>query len=83
MLHLGTVERSTDFTEQDLAIFPFNAVESQLDQFVGLEATVDLGQHGRRQAFLADGDDGFQMVRSGPQGAAPGGGNFDHGRIVA
>jgi hypothetical protein len=32
-------------------IFPLDAVESQLDQFVGLEATVDLGQHGRRQAL--------------------------------
>jgi hypothetical protein len=39
---------------------------------VGLEATVDLGQDGRCQAFLADGDDGIQMVRGGPEGAALG-----------
>jgi hypothetical protein len=83
VLNLGTVERRAYLEEQCLAHFPLDAVESQLDQFVGLEATVDLGQHGRRQALLADGDDWFQMVRGGPQGAALGGGDIDHGGIVA
>jgi hypothetical protein len=82
VLNLGTVS-AYGFRRTGQAIFPFDAVKSQLDQFVGLEATVDLGQHGRRQAFLADGDDGIQMVRGGPQGAALGGGNFYHGGIVA
>jgi hypothetical protein len=65
------------------AIFTLDAVKSDLDQFVGLEATVDLGQDGRCQAFLADGDDGIQVVRGGAEGAALGGGNFYHGGIVA
>jgi hypothetical protein len=50
---------------------------------VGLEAAIDLGQYGRRQAFLADRDDGIQVVRGGPEGAALGGSNFYHGGIVA
>ncbi len=52
---------------------PLDAVKSQLDQFVGREAAVDFRQHRRRQAFLADGDDGIQMMRGGAQGAALGG----------
>ena len=86
MLHLGTFERGADFKEEGLAHFPLNAVESQLDQFVGLEAAVDLGQYRRRQALLADGDDGIQVVRGGPQGAAldgaQRGGIFSHDGIV-
>ena len=78
---------SAYFAEQPLAMFTFDAVESQLDQFVGGEATVYLRQDGRRQALLADRDDGIQMVRGGPQGAALGGtrlaGIFNHGGIVA
>ena len=78
---------SAYFAEQPLAMFTFDAVESQLDQFVGRKATVDLRQHGRRQTFLADRDDRLQMVRGGPQGAALGGtqlgGIFSHGGIVA
>ena len=73
MLHLGTLERSTDFNEQGLAHFPFNAVKSQFDQFVGLEAAVDLGQYRGRQTLLADRDDGIQVMRGSPQGAATGG----------
>ena len=87
MLHLGAVERSADFYEQGLAHFPFNAVKSKLDQFVGLEAAVDLRQHGRRQPVLADRDDGLQVVRGGPQGAAldgvQRGGIFSHDGILA
>jgi hypothetical protein len=60
-------------TEQRRAIFTFDAVKSQFDQFVGLEATVDLRQDGWRQSFLADGDDGIQMMRGGAKGAALGG----------
>jgi hypothetical protein len=83
VLNLGAIQCGEDFGEQGRAIFTLDAVKSDLDQFVGLEATVDLGQDGRRQALLADGDDGIQVVRGGPEGAALGGGNFYHGGIVA
>jgi hypothetical protein len=66
VLHCSALERGADFCEQGVAIFTVDAIKSQLDQFVGCEATVDLGQNGRRQAFLADGNDWIQMVCGGP-----------------
>ena len=87
VLNLGTIQRGAYLDEQRRAIFTFDAVKSQFDQFVGLEATVDLRQDGGRQSFLADGNDGIQMMRGGAKGAALGraqlGGIFSHGGIVA
>jgi len=83
VLNLGAIQRSEDFGEQRRTVFALDAVKSDLDQFVGFEAAVDFGQNRRRQALLADGDDGIQVVRGGPEGAALGGGNFYHGGIVA
>jgi translation elongation factor EF-Tu-like GTPase len=55
------------------AKFTFDAVKSHFDQFMGLQAAVDLGHNRRRQAFLADRDDRIQVMGGGAQRAAPGG----------
>lgn len=83
MLHVGAAQSRADFVKQKLTFCVFGAVKSYLDQFVGFEAAVDFRQYRGGEPFLADGDDGIQMVRGGPQGAALGGVNFSHGGIVA
>lgn len=83
MLDCGAIERRAYFSEQGIARIAFNTVQPQFDQFMSVEATVDLGQNRRCKAFLADGHDRIQMVRGGTQAAALGGSKFSHGGIVA
>jgi hypothetical protein len=45
-----------------------------LDELVGLQRPVDLGEHAFREPLVADEDDGLQLVRLGAQLAAPAGG---------
>ena len=70
MLDRQAGELGADFQEQGFAVVAFDAVDLDLDQFVGLQGQVNFLQHGRGEAMLADTGDGFQMVGSGAQGAA-------------
>ena len=54
-----------------------------LDQLVGEKVDVDLVQHRRRQAMLADAHDRVELVRFRAQVAALGGGQREHWRLSA
>lgn len=83
MLHVGAIKGRADFVEQWFTFCTLNAVKSHFDQFVRFQATVDFRQYSGDEPFLADRDDGIQMVRGGPQGAALSWINFSHDGIVA
>jgi hypothetical protein len=51
---------------------------ANLDQLVGLERAVDLGQHLVGEALVADDHGGTELVRFGAQQAAALGGQFGH-----
>jgi hypothetical protein len=53
-----------------------------LDEFVRPERAVDFGNHGLREALVADDDDGGEVVGFGAQFAAAGGGHGWHRRIM-
>jgi len=46
MLYLSAFERSADFVKQGRADFPLNTLEFDLDEFMGLEAGIDLVKDG-------------------------------------
>jgi len=77
MLYWGGLQPGADFGEQGFALGALGTIDAHLDQFVGLEAAVDLGEDRRAEAVLADAGDGVKAVGSGAQGAASGGGQFD------
>jgi hypothetical protein len=83
MLNIDAVERAADFAAKGLAVLALDAVKSQFDQLMGLERTIDLGHYRRGKPFLADRDDGLEMVGGGAQGPALDGGDFNHGGILA
>lgn len=72
MLHGSGLQAGADFGQQRLARFAFGTINTHLDQFVRLEAAVDLGEDGVTQAVLADAGDGVQGMSAGAQDAAPG-----------
>ena len=73
MLYRRTAELATDFAEEGLAVVALDAVQLDLDEFVGGEAAVDFLEHGLGETLLGDADDGAEMMGGGAQGAALGG----------
>jgi len=67
MLNRRGLQPGADFAEQGFALDAFDAIHAHLDQFVRLEAAVDLGQNGLAEAVLADAGDGMQAVGAGAQ----------------
>jgi hypothetical protein len=65
MLYRGGFEPRADFGEQGLALGALGAIDAHLDQFMGLEAAVDLGEDGVAEALLADADDGVKAMGAG------------------
>lgn len=83
MLYLSAFERSADFVKQGRADFPLNTLEFDLDEFMGLEAGIDLVKDGGSQPVLANTGNGIQMVSGGTKCLALFGGQFNHARIFA
>ena len=69
MLHGGGLQSCTDIHEERSAPPAFGTIDAHLDQFVGLEATVDFGEDGVGEAVLADAGDRLEAVGAGAQGA--------------
>ncbi len=65
MLHGRRFQPGADFGEQGLALGPLGAINAHLDEFMGLEAAVDLGEDGCAETVLADAGDGMQAVGAG------------------
>ena len=70
MLDRCGVELLADPREKRVAHVAIVAEHADLDQLVCGEIDVDLVQHRRREAVLADADDGVQQVRLGAEGTA-------------
>lgn len=83
MLNRCAIQLAADFRQKGFAIGTFNAVELDLDQLVGIECAIDFLQDGRRQPVLANAGHRVKGMGGGAQGATLGGGQFNHGRIVA
>jgi len=83
MLDRRALEQIANFVEQGIALLAFDAVEFDLDEFVRGQSPRDLLGYGSGQTIAGDTDDRMQMMRGGPQSAAPVGSEFDHGGIVA
>jgi len=82
VLYRGAAELRTDFRQQGVAVIALNALQFDLDEFVSMQRTVDFLHHCRGKAIAGDGDDGLDMVGSGPQVAALDGRQFNHGIIL-
>lgn len=65
MLNGRGIQAGADFSEQRVAFVALDAVYAHLDQFVRMQAAVDLGEDGIAEALLADADDGMQAVGVG------------------
>ena len=63
MLHRRAVELGGDLREHRLALGARFVVHAHLDELVRQERDVDLVQHGRGQALLADGHHGLEVMR--------------------
>ena len=58
---------SADFREKPLALRTVRARGAYLDQFVTVQGTLDLLQHGRRQTGVADEHDRLERMGEGAQ----------------
>ncbi len=72
MLNRRGIQAGTDLGEQPRPVVAFDAVDTHLDQFMCLQAAVDLGEDGIAEAVLADAGDGVQAVGAGAQRPAQG-----------
>ncbi len=72
MLNGGGVQPGTDIGEQSLAFFSLDTIDAYLDQFVRLQAAVNLSKDAFAEAVLADAGDGMQAVGAGAQRPAQG-----------
>ncbi len=79
MLHGRRFQACANISQERIACVTFGAINAHLDEFMRVEAAIDLGQHGFRQPLLADADDGMQAMRTGAQVAALGGSEFHVG----
>lgn len=82
MLHCGRIGCLADRREQRFPGFALSTENSHLNQFVGVQATNDLLQYRRREAFLADDGYWVQAVGTGAQFAALRGGKNFHGQAI-
>jgi hypothetical protein len=64
MLHGLRAAARADFEEQGFALRAVHARRAQLDQLVGGERALDLGDHGVAQALAADQHDRTEAVRA-------------------
>jgi len=70
MLHGSGIQGFADASQKSLTLDSIVACDPDFDQFVSLEADVDLLHHSIGQAFVANQDDGAQGVGGGPKVAA-------------
>ena len=73
MLDGGCAELAANALEHRIAVRARVAEHADLDELVRHQVDVDLVQHRRREAVLADADDGMQVVRPRAKRAALGG----------
>jgi hypothetical protein len=71
-------ELLADRLHPHVARIPIVRRRTHLDELVGLQRTVDLGQHLVGEALVADDDERTQLVRFGSQLAAALGVQFGH-----
>ena len=67
MLHRRRVELSANLREETLTLVAIVVEYAQLDELVRGEVDVDLMQHRRGEAIVADADHGLQMMRFRPE----------------
>ena len=67
MLDRSGTEFAADFFEMGDAVFTTLAINTNLDQFVGVQIDVDLLEHSLGEAVLGDRDAGIQAVGSDTQ----------------
>jgi 23S rRNA (uridine2552-2'-O)-methyltransferase len=82
VLHRGGFGPGADFIENGCPVVPLG-LHADLDQFVGGQGQVDLGQHCAGQALVADQHDGDQFVGAGLELAPLFGGQFSHGDTLS
>ena len=76
-------ELQADLVQPQVARVALRGGGAHLDELVGGERPVDLGDHLVGEPLVADEDDGIQLVRLGAQRAAPRRGeDLGHGRIL-
>lgn len=78
MLDRGCARALADLREQFLALRPVLAEYPDLDQFVCLEATLDLADDTVGKAGARDDHDGTECVSASPKGATLGGTDLFH-----
>lgn len=78
VLNCGRIERAAQLVHEGLAIIAFCALDADLDQFMGLQGALDLGEDRGREAIAGDGDDRIQVVRLRAQFASLGRRKLDH-----
>ena len=78
VLHGRRGKLSADLPEHRVALTPDVAERAYLDQLVRAQVDVDFLKDGRRQAMLADRNDGVQMMRPGAQLAPLDGSQGEH-----
>lgn len=62
MLYWSGIQAGADLGMQGLALIALHAIETHLDQFVSLQAAIDLGDDTLAEAILADADYGMQAM---------------------
>ena len=70
MLDRSGTEFAADFFEMGDAVFTTLAINTNLDQFVGVQIDVDFLEYSRGEAVLGDRNDGIQAVGADTQFAA-------------
>ena len=65
-----------------LLVVALGALDAHLDQLMGLQRALDLGDDVGRKAVARNGDDGAQVVRAGAEFSALGRGQLDHGHLI-
>lgn len=79
VLDRGGIELLAHVLEQGLPHLAIGSLHLDLDEFVGLQGTIDLCQNTGGQSLSRDRDDGIQMVGGGAKFTAARGSQLDHG----
>lgn len=72
MLYRSGIERGTQLLHQDVTLLPFGTLDTNLDQFMGLQRALEFGDDAGRETVICNGDDGTQVMRTGAKFAALG-----------